>query len=65
MNLDERRACEGLDDTSIMESMAWLKEQADLLHFEIERASQWAKPIAKLLTDTRGAERLPKGGREP
>lgn len=58
MNLDERRSCEGLDDSSIMESMAWLKEQCILLHFELQRASN-------ILTDTRGAERLPKGGREP
>lgn len=58
MNAKERRACEGLDDSSIMESMAWLKEQCVLLHFELERASN-------ILTDKRGAERLPEGAREP
>lgn len=65
MNLDERRSCEGLDDSGIMESMAWLKEQCTLLHLELDRASQWAQPLANILTATRGAERLPKGGREP
>jgi hypothetical protein len=57
MNLRERQACDGLDDSSIMESMAWLKEQCVLLHMELERASA-------ILTDKGGAERLPKGGSE-
>jgi hypothetical protein len=39
MNADERRACDGLDDASIMETMAWLKEQCLVLHFELQRAS--------------------------
>jgi hypothetical protein len=40
MNADERRACDGLDDASIMETMAWLKEQCLLLQFELQRSSE-------------------------
>jgi hypothetical protein len=40
MNREERQACDGLDDASIMETMAWLKEQCDLLQFELESASE-------------------------
>jgi hypothetical protein len=57
MNLREREVCDGLDDLSIIESMAWLKEQCVLLHLELERASA-------ILTDKGGAERLPKAGSE-
>lgn len=39
MNLAERQACDGLDDASIMETMAWLKDQCLLLQFELERCS--------------------------
>ena len=39
MNADERRACDGLDDASIMETMAWLKDQCLLLQFELQRSS--------------------------
>jgi hypothetical protein len=39
VNLAERQACDGLDDASIMETMAWLKEQCLLLQFELERCS--------------------------
>jgi len=37
VNLTERQACDGLDDSSIMETMAWLKEQCIILQFELER----------------------------
>jgi hypothetical protein len=40
MNADERRACDGLDDASIMETMAWLREQCLLLQFELQRSSE-------------------------
>lgn len=36
----ERRTCEGLDDSSIIETMAWLKEQCILLQFELQRSSE-------------------------
>jgi hypothetical protein len=57
MNADERRACDGLDDASITETMEWLKEQCILLQFQLESA-------ANILHDKRGAERLPTGGSE-
>jgi hypothetical protein len=40
MNAEERRACDGLDDASIMETMAWLKEQCVMLQFELQRSSE-------------------------
>jgi len=57
MNADERRACDGLDDASITETMEWLKEQCLLLHFQLQSASD-------ILIAKRGAERLPEGGSE-
>jgi hypothetical protein len=59
MNLDERQACEGLDDASIMETMAWLKEQCVLLHFELQRSSE-------MLMVNKGGDTSspPIGGRE-
>lgn len=39
MNAEQRRACDGLDDASIMETMAWLKDQCLLLQFELQRSS--------------------------
>ena len=55
MTPEERLACDGLDDASIIETLEWLKEQCILLQFEIERSTE-------ILTDKRGAERLPTGG---
>lgn len=52
MNLAERQACDGLDDASIMETMAWLKEQCILLQFELERCSN-------ILTNTNEGGNLP------
>lgn len=52
MNLTERQACDGLDDASIMETMAWLKEQCVLLQFELERCSN-------ILTNTNEGGNLP------
>jgi hypothetical protein len=60
MNLSERSVCDGLDDASIMETMAWLKEQCILLQFELQSASD-------ILNDKReGAEMPPpmSGGSE-
>lgn len=52
MNAEERRACDGLDDSSIMETMAWLKEQCILLQFELQRSSE-------LLTQNKGGGKTP------
>jgi hypothetical protein len=52
MNADERRACDGLDDASIMETMEWLKEQCILLHFQIESAG-------KMIADKRVGAEMP------
>jgi len=51
MNAEQRRACDGLDDLSIMETMAWLKEQCILLQFELQRSSE-------LLTENMGGDVL-------
>lgn len=40
MNLQERASCDGLDDASIMETMAWLKEQCLVLQFELESSGK-------------------------
>jgi hypothetical protein len=53
MNADQRRACDGLDDASITETMAWLRDQCLLLQFQLETA-------ADILTEKRGAERPPE-----
>lgn len=60
MNAEERRACDGLDDASILETMAWIKEQCILLQFHIEECNG-------LLGDEkgRGDLSLPLGGSEP
>ena len=59
MNAEERRACDGLDDASIMETMAWLKEQCVMLHFELQRSSKI------LMNDKGGGEMSPPiGGSE-
>jgi hypothetical protein len=52
MNADERRACDGLDDASIIETMEWLKEQCILLHFQLEAASD-------ILSNKRGGAEMP------
>lgn len=57
MTADQRRACDGLDDASIMETMAWLKEQCLLLHFELERSSEM------LMVNKGGDEMSPPIGR--
>lgn len=58
MNLHERAACDGLDDASIMETMAWLKEQCVLLQFEINAASE------RITDRGRDEASLPLGGSE-
>ena len=59
MNREERRACDGLDDASIMETMAWLKEQCVMLQFELQRSSEM------LMGDKGGDEMSPPiGGSE-
>lgn len=35
MNLDERAACDGLDNASICETVAWIKDQCERLEWEI------------------------------
>jgi hypothetical protein len=55
MTADQRRICDGLDDASITETMEWLRDQCLLLQFQLEQS-------ADILTDIRGAERLPKSG---
>jgi hypothetical protein len=60
MNIKQRQQCDGLDDASIMETMAWLKEQCTLLHFELQSASD-------ILTDKRERAEMPSpmsGGSE-
>ncbi len=59
MNAEERRACDGLDDASILETMAWLKEQCILLQFHIEKCD-------RLLGEAKGGGNspLPSGGSE-
>jgi len=49
MNADQRRACDGLDDASITETMEWLRDQCILLQFQLEAA-------AAPLTDQREEE---------
>jgi hypothetical protein len=44
MNAEERRACDGLDDASITETMEWLRDQCLLLRLQFEEA-------ADILTD--------------
>lgn len=39
MNLSERAICDGLDDASIIETVAWIKEQSDRLQLELERVT--------------------------
>jgi hypothetical protein len=55
MTIDQRKQCDGLDDSSIMETMEWLKDQCILLNFTMERA-------AEIVTNPRGAEKPPKAG---
>ena len=60
MNAEQRRACDGLDDASIMETMAWLKDQCLLLQFELQRSSEL------LINNDKGRDSasLPYGGSE-
>jgi hypothetical protein len=61
MNLEERAACDGLDDASIMETMEWLHEQCVILHSMLESTSG----ITPATEDRGGAEMpLPTGGSE-
>jgi hypothetical protein len=46
MKADQRRACDGLDDASISETMEWLRDQCILLQFQLEAS-------AEMLTDKR------------
>jgi prefoldin subunit 5 len=50
MNLRERAACDGLDDSSIAETMAWLKDACERLEWEIYSASNELHAQASKLT---------------
>jgi hypothetical protein len=55
MNLRERAACDGLDDSSIAETMAWLKDACERLEWEIYSASNELHTQASNLTKLKAA----------
>lgn len=64
MTANERRACDGLlpdEDSSITETMAWLREQCERLEWEIYSATNALTETAQRMAELRGAEKPPTG----
>ena len=55
MNLRERAACDGLDDSSIAETMAWLKDACERLEWEIYSATNELHTQSSKLTKLKAA----------